>query len=249
MATDDQQVLVTGQANAPATFRIPGNGQIRPKAVFATFDGTGASAAFLPALKVISDGGETVGVYPTSSSVAAGASADVSWFPRLAAAATASTGGVTPVVAYGILAPSTVPNVAAGGTAFVSFGTANTSDATKLAWQSFGGNPNVNVTCIAPAKGFMILMASCTWPAGTKIDCRIASPGGYDILHDGFDGMSGYDPTAVGFGGPQLEDFTMLDFNTAGSVPTRVQLTNSDAVASAPTDVQFACIYFPGVAA
>lgn len=81
MATDDQQVLVTGAASAPASFRIPGNGQIQPKAVFASYDGTGAAGDFVPALKIISDGGETVGIYPTESPVVAGASADVSWFP------------------------------------------------------------------------------------------------------------------------------------------------------------------------
>jgi len=81
VATDDQQVLVTGQADAPASFRVPGNGQIQPKAVYASFDGTSAVGDFLPALKIISDGGETVGVYPTETAVVAGASADVSWFP------------------------------------------------------------------------------------------------------------------------------------------------------------------------
>lgn len=90
MATDDQQVLVTGTAAAPASFRIPGNGQIQPKSVFATYDGTGAAGAFQPALKVISDGGEVVGIYPCDTSVQAGGTADVSWFPHVAAQKTAA---------------------------------------------------------------------------------------------------------------------------------------------------------------
>lgn len=90
MATDDQQVLVTGVASAPAHFTIPGNGQIQPKAIFATYDGSGAAAAFQPALKIISDGGATVGIYPTPISVGAGGSADVSWFPQL-------SGGGSPI--------------------------------------------------------------------------------------------------------------------------------------------------------
>lgn len=85
MPTDDQQVLVTGTASTPATFTIPGNGQIRPKAIFASYDGTGAAGAFAPALKIVSDGGETVGIYKLDSTIAAGASADVSWFPWLSA--------------------------------------------------------------------------------------------------------------------------------------------------------------------
>jgi hypothetical protein len=86
VATDDQQVLVTGIASAPATFTIPGNGQIQPKAVYAHYDGSGAGSAFLPALKVTSDGGELVGIYPVAQTVAAGGSAEVSWFPRVSGA-------------------------------------------------------------------------------------------------------------------------------------------------------------------
>lgn len=81
MATDDQQVLVTGTAPAPASWRVPGNGQIQPKSIFAHFNGSGAATAYKPAIKVVSDGGETVGIYPCPDQVAAGGSADVSWFP------------------------------------------------------------------------------------------------------------------------------------------------------------------------
>ena len=96
MATDDQQVLVVGQASAPASFTIPGNGQITPRAVYAHFDGTGAAGTFTPALKVISDGGKLVGIYPTCNPVAAGASAEVSWFPGVKCCPPA---GVSPGVA------------------------------------------------------------------------------------------------------------------------------------------------------
>lgn len=81
MATDDQQILVTGTAATPASHTIPGNGQIQPKAIFATYDGTSAVGTYKPALKIISDGGELVGIYPTDTSIAAGGSANVSWFP------------------------------------------------------------------------------------------------------------------------------------------------------------------------
>ena len=80
MATDDRQVLVTGTAPAPADFLVPGNGQIRPKSVFAHFDGSAAAASFLPVLKIISDGGEVVALCPTTTTTAAGGSADVTWF-------------------------------------------------------------------------------------------------------------------------------------------------------------------------
>jgi hypothetical protein len=83
VATDDIQRLVTGSEATPARFKIPGNGQLRPKVVYAGYDGSGAGGAFIPALKVISDAGEVVGVFPAADSdqVAAGASANVTWFP------------------------------------------------------------------------------------------------------------------------------------------------------------------------
>jgi hypothetical protein len=93
VATDDQQVRVTGIADAPASYLIPGNGQIAPKAVFASFDGTGAAGAFKPALKITSDGGELIGIYPTDSTVAAGGSADVSWAPFLGRGEAAGSSG------------------------------------------------------------------------------------------------------------------------------------------------------------
>lgn len=81
MATDDRQILVTGTAPAPASWLVPGNGQICPRTVFAHYDGTNAANTFFPALKVISDAGQTVGIYPCGTAIAAGGSANVSWFP------------------------------------------------------------------------------------------------------------------------------------------------------------------------
>lgn len=101
MPTDDIQRLVAGTAAAPASFTIPGNGQIRPKAIFATYDGTGAAASFLPVLKVISDGGKTVGIYPTGITMAAGGSADISWFPGVAGEGLPSPGSI--LQTYGAL--------------------------------------------------------------------------------------------------------------------------------------------------
>ena len=102
MATDDVQRLVTGSEATPASFLIPGNGQIRPKTIFASYDGSGAGGDFLPALKIISDGGETVGIFATDSKVVAGASADVTWFPGVTAAATAPTPSA-PVMPYAVV--------------------------------------------------------------------------------------------------------------------------------------------------
>ena len=112
MATDDRQVLVTGTAPAPAEFMVPGNGQIRPKAVFAHYDGTAAASAYLPVLKILSDGGELVAIAPAVGSVAAAGSADVSWFRGLGGSG--GGGGLQALIGARIQATSTqsVPNSA-----------------------------------------------------------------------------------------------------------------------------------------
>lgn len=81
MPTDDHQILVTGTASAPASWTVPGNGQVRPKTIYAHYNGVAAAGNYQPALKVISDGGTTVGIYPLQATIAAGVSADLSWFP------------------------------------------------------------------------------------------------------------------------------------------------------------------------
>ncbi len=96
MATDDQQVLVVGQAAAPTHTVIPGNGQIRPKCIYAHYDGTAAAGAFVPALKITSDGGEFVGWCPASTTVVAGASAEVTWFQGVGL--TAASASALPIV-------------------------------------------------------------------------------------------------------------------------------------------------------
>lgn len=96
MATDDKQILVAGTAPTPADFLIPGNGQIQPKAVNAVFDGSGAASAFLPTLEIVSDAGVVVARCPAPS-VAAGGSAEVSWFPRVGGGGSSSGGSGTSV--------------------------------------------------------------------------------------------------------------------------------------------------------
>ena len=148
MATDDRQIFVAGTAGAPAQWRVPGNGQIRPKAVYATFDGTGAAVAFLPILEVFSDGGELIGRYKANSTVAAGGSADVSWFPHVAEPAAPTPGGAAlPWMFYEDFSNRTIPS--GGGLVTISMdptsGTFDTSDATIFGLTLSGGNYLLNL--------------------------------------------------------------------------------------------------------
>ena len=77
----DTQILASGSAAAPEAYTVPPAQEIIVKAVSATLDGTGASGDFLPMLSIIPPGGVGAIECPMLTTVAAGESAEVSWFP------------------------------------------------------------------------------------------------------------------------------------------------------------------------
>jgi len=84
------QVLRDAVVSAPFTYTVPGEQLLGLVAVRASFDGSGAAGAFLPSVQIKSAAGAVM-VHAEGTSVAAGASADASFFPGVKAAAT--TGG------------------------------------------------------------------------------------------------------------------------------------------------------------
>lgn len=78
----DVAIQTGGAEDAPLGYQIPGAQEIVLKAITASFDGSGAAGDFVPTLQIIAPNGLVVASCPVGASVAAGASADVSWFPR-----------------------------------------------------------------------------------------------------------------------------------------------------------------------
>jgi hypothetical protein len=75
--------LVAGETLAtPLQYLIPGAQEIVPKAVTAEYDGSGAGGDFVPTLIIRAPNGSVLAHAPIGSALTAGASADVSWFPR-----------------------------------------------------------------------------------------------------------------------------------------------------------------------
>jgi hypothetical protein len=70
---------------APLEIPLGASDAFEPLSAFAHFDGTAAAGAFLPCITYYSQDGKILARAFPSSSVAAGASADVSWFPGLSA--------------------------------------------------------------------------------------------------------------------------------------------------------------------
>lgn len=81
----DQALTVGGAgtgASAPLAYTVPGTGEIILKGAFARMDGTGAAGSWFPCLRVKTPNGSIM-LECIGDAVAAGASADVSWFPGL----------------------------------------------------------------------------------------------------------------------------------------------------------------------
>jgi hypothetical protein len=79
----DASIVSTANVAAPEGYTLQGTNELLLKAVRATIDGSGTATAYLPALQLLDPNGNVMWT-AVGSSVAAGASADVSWFPGLA---------------------------------------------------------------------------------------------------------------------------------------------------------------------
>lgn len=85
----DAQITVPAVSAAPAEYSVSGAADFILKAVNANMDGSGAAATWLPCVEIVSDSGHVVArAVDQAVSVAAGGSAEVSWFPRVRRRAT-----------------------------------------------------------------------------------------------------------------------------------------------------------------
>lgn len=93
----DVQISDSAVGGPPHDYVVPSSADFILKAVQATFDGTGAAGSFVPVVELISDSGHLIGRGKAEASVAAGASASVSFFPfNRGTASSGSTPGTAP---------------------------------------------------------------------------------------------------------------------------------------------------------
>lgn len=88
----DVAVLAPASGAVPRDYTVPGAQEILPKAVSAQMDGSAAGSPWFPCLQVLDPGGHVMFTAIAGAAIAAGASADVSWFPGVKQATT-GTGG------------------------------------------------------------------------------------------------------------------------------------------------------------
>lgn len=88
-----------GPVSVPMDYTVPQSGELLPLTVRATLDGTSAAVPFYGAVQVIAPSGRIMFSAITTTSVAAGASADASWFPHVGGTTVTQGAGIPPFAA------------------------------------------------------------------------------------------------------------------------------------------------------
>lgn len=92
----DALITRGGPVAVPMDYTVPAAGDIQPLVVTATFNGASAGGTFVPELQIIAPTGAVIARCPVTDPIAAGASADVSWFPGVGPAPTVIPAPFTP---------------------------------------------------------------------------------------------------------------------------------------------------------
>jgi hypothetical protein len=151
----DVQISSPPVTAAPANYTLPGAAEFILKAVNADFDGSGAGAAFLPAVVILSPSGQVIArAVDQNVSVAAGASAEVSWFPGVKNAAAAAAAGGAPdyIMLTGVA--HAIPSVPLGASGQVPWSAASLVSNNAALWTTTldGGGNIVQVNTTQPGR-------------------------------------------------------------------------------------------------
>ncbi len=197
------QIFTNGPQAVPLTYTVPGTGEVVPLACQALFDGTGASGPFVPALIFKSQAGHVIARVPTATTVAAGASAEVSWFPG--GEPVGASGGTT--VAWGFTFGPGSPQIISGNAA--------NGNPTLLDWGTLGFvDDGSGLFSLNPIDSTMILCSVSPQPgyfsvtAEFRHDNSIASALVFDDVRVGFQILAN-----AGFGAFLTNTGTLLSSN------------------------------------
>lgn len=117
----DVSIVNSTITGTPKNYQVPGTQELLVKAVRASIDGSAAASSFLPALQLIDPAGHVMWTaVNTSQTVAAGGTADVSWFPGISKGQSVVNTGSTAVM-DGLTSIGTTQTINAGTSARISF--------------------------------------------------------------------------------------------------------------------------------
>ena len=175
---------------APKDYTIAASQELLVKAVRAVLDGTNAGGPYLPAVQLLAPSGAVMWAAVPPQPVAAGASADVSWFPGGGveeASAASVAGNVGGDLAGSLPNPSVVAVEAAGPTRLV-LGTIPDGDVLQRSGSTIVGTPGV-----AGVSSLDGITGAVTLVAGTNITLtdNVPAPGEITIAAAGGGGSAG----------------------------------------------------------
>lgn len=153
----DIAIIAAATANVPRDYTIPGAQEILPKSVSAQMDGTSAATTWFPCLQVLDPGGHVMFSAVAQSPIAAGASADVSWFRGLSQLPSPSAVLPGTAVDRHVTAQS-IPNITSTN---ISFDAVLFDD---LGWFSAGDPTKITVNI--PGQYLCIYTFAWQYPAG-----------------------------------------------------------------------------------
>lgn len=162
----DAQIVNSAVADGESAYTLKGGVAFVLKAVYGEFDGSASASAFLPAVLIASDDGQTVALAADQSvQVAAGGSAAVSFFPG----GVSGGAGAEPAI-YGVadIPAGTNIVVPSGVTTAVEFTAWDSNDFDVWKNDLPNHNPGIgsSTTMYAAKAGFYIVHAAGAWEAG-----------------------------------------------------------------------------------
>lgn len=169
----DASILDPSVAAAPKQYAISGTQELLLKSIAATFDGSAAAVPWVPAIQIIDGAGDVTATYPMDSSLAAGASADVSFFPSLKRGSGGSGGGgITNTVEQVNQSPASVS--IANSTSAIILPSTNLSGPVNFA--ASGGGMRCSVPGVYSVE-VNVQLASAAWTAGGGFEFTLAFSG------------------------------------------------------------------------
>lgn len=210
---------------APAGYTVPGAQEIVVKSVRALVDGSGAGAAFQAVLQLVAADGSIVWEAPTDSTIAAGGSANVSWFPRVGAGGGAATGLNIP---WCEAENPTSPSLTTGVSSYVPFPAGDFVDSgtgTYATATGAGGQATVQITQqgIYLALVNLGLNATSTIPGpGASAYCNFQ--GGFYQLGTSTPAPFVLDPVTLQYAAPAWSQVMWNLVPAYGNIPTTINI-------------------------
>lgn len=224
----DVSIRATAVTPAPMDYKVPGAQEIAPKSVTASMDGTGAGSGWYPCLQLLDPAGNVMFSAVSTTVLAAGASADVSWFPHIARG---TTSGQLPIAetlflpswSSGVTSANALPN---GVTCLISV------QGTSSAWNSAlgTGSPEADAQFPSTPSGVTRVSTQVGLDADTAFAKKTGSVlplGHYNHFQiNAGSGFSHIEPVGGPYTTPQAGHFYQF-FVVGQGVPVSFKLTDT----------------------